>query len=339
MSFQPATEQEAPPTLLAVDLGKTSCRVRVTRGAEVLGESTGEGAPGLAEDNGAALSHRAILNAVERLGAIERHNAVEPLGAIAGPDKKLLTSIESIGIGAAGVEAAPDAARELIRSLREASGTPTTTPFAAPIALISDGLAAHAGACGGGAGTVLIAGTGAVVFTVDGAGKVRQIDGWGPWLGDEGSGRWIGQCGLQAALRASDGRGPKTALLGDAAKLAGGLAELPRWTSAMGAPAKALGTFAPTVIARAADGDEVATGIVDEACRLLAIACVAASDDAGEVRVTGGLASQPHFRARLDSALHSSGLTTIPPLGDALSGAMLVAGGRRLPYEGRVIRG
>ena len=338
MSFQPATEQEAPPTLLAVDLGKTSCRVRVTRGAEVLGESTGEGAPGLAEDNGAALSHRAILNAVERLGAIERHNAVEPLGAIAGPDKKLLTSIESIGIGAAGVEAAPDAARELIRSLREASGTPTTL-FAAPIALISDGLAAHAGACGGGAGTVLIAGTGAVVFTVDGAGKVRQIDGWGPWLGDEGSGRWIGQRGLQAALRASDGRGPETALLGDAAKLAGGLAELPRWTSAMGAPARTLGTFAPTVIARAADGDEVATGIVDEACRLLAIACVAASDDTGQVCVTGGLASQPHFRARLDSALRTSGLTTIPPLGDALNGAALVAGNRRLPYEGRVIRG
>ena len=338
MSFQPATEQEAPPTLLAVDLGKTSCRVRVTRGAEVLGESAGEGAPGLAEDNGAALSHRAILNAVERLGAIERHNAVEPLGAIAGPDKKLLTSIESIGIGAAGVEAAPDAARELIRSLREASGTPTTL-FAAPIALISDGLAAHAGACGGGAGTVLIAGTGAVVFTVDGAGKVRQIDGWGPWLGDEGSGRWIGQRGLQAALRASDGRGPETALLGDAAKLAGGLAELPRWTSAMGAPARTLGTFAPTVIARAADGDEVATGIVDEACRLLAIACVAASDDTGQVCVTGGLASQPHFRARLDSALRTSGLTTIPPLGDALNGAALVAGNRRLPYEGRVIRG
>ena len=339
MSFQPATEQEAPPTILAVDLGKTSCRVRVTRGAEVLGESTGEGAPGLAEDNGAALSHRAILGAVERLSAVERHNAVERLGAIAGPGKKLLTSIESIGIGAAGVEAAPDAARELIRSLREASGTPTTTPFAAPIALISDGLAAHAGACGGGAGTVLIAGTGAVVFTVNSLGRVRQIDGWGPWLGDEGSGRWIGQCGLQAALRASDGRGPQTALLGDAAKLAGGLAELPRWTSAMGAPARALGTFAPTVIARAADGDEVATGIVDEACRLLAIACVAASDDAGEVRVTGGLASQPHFRARLDSALRTSGLTTIPPLGDALNGAALVAGNRRLPYEGRVIRG
>ncbi|XTR51215.1 hypothetical protein ACOM2C_12925 [Pseudarthrobacter sp. So.54] len=54
-------------TVLAVDLGKTSCRVRLCRGGAVLGESTDEGSPGLADERGQDLARRAILGAVAGL--------------------------------------------------------------------------------------------------------------------------------------------------------------------------------------------------------------------------------------------------------------------------------
>jgi N-acetylglucosamine kinase-like BadF-type ATPase len=300
---------ELAEAILAVDLGKTSCRVRVTRDGAVLGEASGEGAPGLAEDNGVELSYRSILR------------------AIAGLQR---TEFEGIGIGAAGVEAAPAATRELIALLR--------SEFGAPVAVLTDALAAHAGAFAGGPGTVLIAGTGAVVFSVDSAGAIGQVDGAGTWLGDEGGGSWIGQAGLRAVMRAADGRGPRTALTDDAVALAGGIGALPRWVSATGAPARTLGTFAPTVIARASLGDEVALGIVDDASRLLALAC-AAAPGTDAVCITGGLSGQPFFRSRLTGALAKRGIRIVPPLGDALAGAALVAADRSLPLEARVTRG
>lgn len=301
-------------SVLAIDLGKTSCRARVTRGSGdglvVLAESHGRGAPGLADHEGAELSARAVLDTVAALPS------------------DVLAEVQHVGIGAAGVEAAPHEVAAFTAELRLALG--------ATIAVVNDALAAHAGAFAGGPGTVLIAGTGAVVFDVDASGAVKQIDGWGPWLGDEGSGRWIGQQGLEAALRASDGRGPSTALLADAEALADGVAALPLWVSRHGAPARQLGTFAPTVIARAEEGDAVAVGIVDAACAHLATSAAAAGT--GSVCVVGGIASQPYFAAHLATAMHDRGVELVAPRGDALDGARLVALDSTITYDGRVVR-
>ena len=296
---------------LAIDLGKTSCRARVCRGGAQIAEGHGAGAPGLADHNGAELSFRAIADATAATGIDPRDYA-------------------RIGIGAAGVEAGRDAARELIRIVRSRLAD-------APVAIINDALAAHAGAFGGGPGSILIAGTGAICFTVTEAGAVTQIDGWGPWLGDDGSGQWIGRHGLQAVLRAHDGRGPATLLTTDAAALAGSIAELPLWVAQRGSPARQLGRFAPTVIDRAAERDAVASGIVDEAARLLALTSVASGS--GSVCVAGGLAGHPFFAARLREALTEAGLGEVIAQGDALHGAALVAATAELPHEGRVIRG
>ncbi|WP_158253005.1 N-acetylglucosamine kinase [Cryobacterium sp. Y62] len=298
----------AASTTLAVDLGKTSCRVRVSTGSVVVSAFDGAGAPGLADDDGVDLAFRAILGAVAGLGA----------GLGAG-----LAGISQFGVGAAGVEAAPEAARRLLWLVRER--------FGVPVAMISDGLAAHLGAFDGGPGTVLIAGTGAVVFSVDAQG-VRQVDGNGPWLGDDGSGRWIGQQGLRAVLRAHDGRGPATLLTGEAARLAGSVEALPGWVSAAGTPARTLASFAPVVLNFASAGDAVAMAIVEEACQLLAASCAAAGSLS--VCAVGGLTAHPYFLERL-----ASGLTLVPPLGDALSGAALIAGRRDLLHEERTIRG
>ncbi|WP_431279069.1 N-acetylglucosamine kinase [Leifsonia poae] len=297
-------------SVLAIDLGKTSCRARLTTNDAVVGEAHGIGAPGLADADGAVLSFRAIVDAVDRM----RIPVPEAL---------------AVGIGAAGSEAAPESARSLIGMLRER--------FAGPIAIINDALAAHAGAFAGEAGTVLIAGTGAVVFAVDEQGRVRQVDGWGPWLGDEGSGQWIGRHGLVAAVRANDKRGPQTVLLDDATALTGTIASLPHWASQTGTPARQLGSFAPTVIDRAAEGDAVALEIVERAAGHLADSCAAAGLET--VCVAGGLATHPYFAARITAALEAHGLRERAPNGDALSGAGLIAMNRSLPYEERILRG
>lgn len=309
MTARPAAASTAA-SVLAVDLGKTSCRVRLTQGGRMLGEATAHGAPGLAEADGAQLSFRAIAEGVGRL-------------------EHALPTGTAVGIGAAGSEAAPAAARRLIELVRER--------FDGPVAIINDALAAHAGAFEGAPGTMLIAGTGAVVFAVDGSGAVAQVDGWGPWLGDEGSGQWLGRHGLVAALRARDGRGPRTALLADATALTGAIASLPHWVSESGTPARQLGTFAPTVIDRAAEGDAVAVEIVERAAAHLADTCAAAG--LPTVCVAGGLASHPFFAARVRAALDAHGLRETAPKGDPLAGAALIALERSLPYEERITRG
>ncbi|HEX5726012.1 MAG TPA: BadF/BadG/BcrA/BcrD ATPase family protein, partial [Longimicrobiaceae bacterium] len=77
----------------------------------------------------------------------------------------------------------------------------------------TDGEIALEGALGGGAGILLIAGTGSVAYGRGEDGRLERCGGWGMVVGDEGSGWALGRAGLAAALRAADGRGPATRLL------------------------------------------------------------------------------------------------------------------------------
>jgi len=62
-------------------------------------------------------------------------------------------------------------------------------------------------------GVVLICGTGSLAWGRNAAGETARCGGWGYLLGDEGSGYAIALAGLRAAVRAADGRGPRTDLL------------------------------------------------------------------------------------------------------------------------------
>jgi len=62
-------------------------------------------------------------------------------------------------------------------------------------------------------GVAVIAGTGSIALGRDAAGTIARSGGWGHIIGDEGSGYEIGRMALKAVARASDGRGPQTALL------------------------------------------------------------------------------------------------------------------------------
>ena len=200
--------------ILAVDLGKTSCRAAAAgRRAE------GAGAPGLAAPGGVRAAEAAVLAVARDLGPVDE-----------------------VIVGAAGALAAPDAARALGDAL-------LVSLRAQRVAVTSDAVIAHAGALDGQPGVVLIAGTGVVALAIGADGALRTADGWGPWLGDEGGGAWIGAAGLRAALRAHDGRGPSTTLL-DAARARFGA---PQTWPAQLTGAAAVASFAPDVLSAQGD--------------------------------------------------------------------------------------
>src|SRR3954453_11144302 len=220
--------------VLAVDLGKTSCRAVVHGNPD--GPVALPGAPGLAAPGGVRAAERAVLAAARALG---------------------LDGVDEAVVGAAGALAAPEAARELaealLRSLPAASVAVTSDAVLAhagalggePGGVLIAGTGGGAGALGGEPGVVLIAGTGVVAVAIDADGALRTADGWGPWLGDEGGGAWIGASALRPALRAHDGRGPSTALL-DAARARFGD---PLGWHAIAHGSRALASFAPDVVA------------------------------------------------------------------------------------------
>lgn len=74
----------------------------------------------------------------------------------------------------------------------------------------SDARIALEGAFSGKAGSILIAGTGSIMFGKDEAGEIHRVGGFGRYIGDEGSGYRIGRIGLNAVARYFDGRAKST---------------------------------------------------------------------------------------------------------------------------------
>jgi N-acetylglucosamine kinase len=74
----------------------------------------------------------------------------------------------------------------------------------------SDARIALEGAFSGKTGSVLIAGTGSIMFGKDEVGEIHRVGGFGRFIGDEGSGYRIGRIGLNAVARYFDGRSKST---------------------------------------------------------------------------------------------------------------------------------
>jgi N-acetylglucosamine kinase len=74
----------------------------------------------------------------------------------------------------------------------------------------SDARIALEGAFSGKPGSILIAGTGSIMFGKDEAGEIHRVGGFGRFIGDEGSGYRIGRKGLNAVARYLDGRAKST---------------------------------------------------------------------------------------------------------------------------------
>lgn len=76
----------------------------------------------------------------------------------------------------------------------------------------SDARIALEGAFSGKPGSILIAGTGSIMFGKDKDGNIHRVGGFGRYIGDEGSGYSIGKKALTAITKSFDGRSGKTLL-------------------------------------------------------------------------------------------------------------------------------
>ncbi|MEV7078832.1 BadF/BadG/BcrA/BcrD ATPase family protein [Streptomyces sp. NPDC093516] len=227
-------------------------------------------------------------------------------------------------VGAAGLASLGDALRaELPGALAAELGVRT-------LALAADAVTAYAGALGSRPGAVVAGGTGLIAIGTDLTGW-RRADGWGHLLGDCGGGAWIGRAGLEAALRAHDGRpGGSGRLLEDAEEMFGPVTDLPAALYPRPDRPAVLASFAPRVADACADGDPVARGILRDAARHIAesAAAVCPADGAARVTVTGGLFRMGDpLLGPLDEELAERlpQARRVPAAGDPLDGAVRMA--------------
>ncbi|HET7322587.1 MAG TPA: BadF/BadG/BcrA/BcrD ATPase family protein [Longimicrobiaceae bacterium] len=233
--------------------------------------------------------------------------------------------VAALCAGLAGVGSAAE--REIVRSSLAASGV------AEQVVVRTDGETALEGALGGGAGLLLVAGTGSVAYGRSEDGRVDRCGGWGLVVGDEGSGYAIGRAGLQAVVRAVDGRGPSTGLL-------------PRLLEEMGIPApegippwagraekSEIAALAVPVLELAASGDAVAECIVAEEAQGLAEHAAALMRRLGpwgaptRVVLHGGMTQDETYVRHLERALAEMELPVEirEPARDAVAGAVQFA--------------
>jgi len=133
--------------------------------------------------------------------------------------------------------------------------------------VVHDSKIALYGATGGGAGVIVIAGTGSVAAGADGEGNWVRVGGWGNVLDDAGSAYDIARRALAATLYAFDGRGPKT-VLEDRIKAAlkvDSTDDIIRRVYDEKMSVTEIAALAPVVTAAAKEGDPVAISIVNEA--------------------------------------------------------------------------
>jgi N-acetylglucosamine kinase-like BadF-type ATPase len=243
-------------------------------------------------------------------------------------------------IGAAGLATLGEGLRaELPGALARELGVRT-------VALVADAVTAFVGALGARPGAVIAAGTGLIAIGTDLA-SWRRADGWGHLLGDCGSGAWIGRAGLEAALRAHDGRdGGSGPLLTCAEEQFGPMPGLPGKLYPRPDRPAVLASFAPRV-AECAPGDPVAAGILRAAARHMAESAAAVCPPAGEpqVAVTGGLFKMgdpllvPLYEELTKRLPHAR---RVPAEGDPLDGSVriatdLAAGALTLPGDGTML--
>ena len=192
-------------------------------------------------------------------------------------------------------------------------------PFA-NVQFSSDAMIANLGAHLGADGAIVILGTGSVGLVKRGEDSF-SIGGYGFPISDEGSGAALGLSAIRHALRALDGRTRPTPLSQAITKqFEHAIPRVIAWMD-QAAPGD-YASFAPLVMDYADNGDEIALSIVrDAALHVERFIETIISRGAPRCVLMGGLAAriEPWLRQRIVAQLDD-------PLGDALDGALLLAG-------------
>lgn len=296
--------------VLGVDSGGSGMRVAITR-------ADGSGGPGPVADDRPVATGEHGIDAASLLDRL--------LPRVAGLLREVSAdSLAAACVGAAGMATLGDGLRAVLpAALEDAFGVRA-------LALAADAVTAYAGALGLRPGVVVAAGTGLIALGTAGDGW-RRADGWGHLLGDAGGGAWIGRAGLDAAMRAYDGRtGGSAALLACAQQRFGPAGSMPgRLYPRTDRPA-VLASFAPDV-ARCAARDPVAAEILRQAAQhILESAAAARPRQPGgvDVGLAGGLFKMGEpllgpLRDQAERLLPDAVL--VPAARDPLDGALLIA--------------
>ena len=277
---------------LGVDGGGSRCRARL---ATAEGARLGEGASGPA-------TMRLGIDAA--LASIM--DATRQALAQAGLDESALARTYA-GIGLAGTGHA--GARAALEAWRH--------PFAGAW-FEGDGYLALLGAFGGGAGGVVIVGTGSIAVTHLG-GKTVRIGGYGFPVSDEGGGASLGLAALQRTLRSWDGRAAANEFSRDMLARFADPSTLAGWMAT--ATATDYATFAPIVVKHAEAGDSDARELMNQAgARIAELAQALFMLGVRRVALSGGLAEHvaPYLPREVRDRLSA-------PKSDAMAGGILLA--------------
>ena len=200
----------------------------------------------------------------------------------------------------------------------------------------SDARAALEGAFSGKPGSILIAGTGSIMFGKDSAGAIHRVGGFGRFLGDEGSGFVLGKSGLTAVSKHFDGRGTETLLtklISEKLKISSSeilITEVYKNNFD-------IASVAPLVIEAASKGDEICKNILeaqtDELVMHLASMAKKINQPKLDVAFIGGLISSKNaysdlFRKKIASKLPQINIKDLdyPPEMGAILIASAIAG-------------
>jgi len=318
-----ATAHPNPPSILAVDGGNSKADVALVASDGTL----------LAAVRGDTISHQAVPldQGVRRLGEL-----VALVGSAAGTTAEPGQAIYCL----AGADYPSD-----IRLLR--SSFSAAIP-AGETLILNDTFAALRAGTSRPWGIALICGQGINGAAVAPNGRRVRFAGVGDISGDWGGGTSIGQAGLGAAVRARDGRGPRTELE-RTIPAAVGLRRPDDVTRAYydGRLDEArIGDLAPAVFATAAGGDAIARSIVDRLADELAVMAAALARRTSltrrdpEVVLAGGIfkTDDAAFHVALAERIHAAipnarivRLAAPPVLGAALIGLDRLNGDLRDP--------
>ncbi len=189
--------------------------------------------------------------------------------------------------------------------------------------------AAAQGAFLGRAGVLILAGTGSMVWALDGVGRSARAGGWGHGFGDEGSAYWVGHAALNSLSRAIDGRQPWTPLhraLSAALNLRPSCLQqdLLGWFAALPHPRSGVAALARDIDRLADAGDHDATDLMRRAADELALAAATAWKQLGPTPLMGwslggSLTGSRTVQGRLRDTLGAAAFTSpaLPPLGGA----------------------
>jgi glucosamine kinase len=279
---------------LGVDAGGTATKARLTNAeGKVLAQASG----------GPANARIGVTALYEQLMAVCRRAISD-----AGLNDEGIAAIRC-GMGIAGIN----------RMGMKADIQAQPFPFASA-QFSSDAMIANLGAHLGADGAILILGTGSIGLVKRGEDS-SSIGGYGFPISDEGSGAALGLSAIRHALRALDGRTKPTPLSQAVTKhFEHAIPRVIAWMD-QAAPGD-YASFAPLVMDYAENGDEIALSIVrDAALHVERFIETIIARGAPRCVLMGGLSERmkPWLRQRIVAQIDE-------PLGDALDGALILAG-------------